>query len=137
MAPYAKWWFVSYRRSYGSGNDKHFGSRNTLAELAASSVHKVEAALKSELGGDFQTYIGNDKKSAITQIEYADLFEFRKKELMEADVKSVMLLKIIECAIFLHPKDAGTCILFQQWVNENKNDIVTLSCGYLFASSLI
>jgi len=49
---------------------------------------------------------------------------------MRADIKCVML-KIIECAIFLHPKDAGTCFLFQQWVNENKNGIITLSCGYL------
>jgi len=113
----------------------------TLVELATSTAHKVEAALKSEYGVGVQTDIGNNKEGALSLIdsislERADIFKVSKKEFMEADVKCVML-KIIECAIFLHPKNTGTCNLFQHWAKKNKNNIVALSCGYLLASSLI
>jgi len=113
----------------------------TLVELATSTAYKVEAALKSEFGVAVQTDVGNDKEGALSLIdsislEHADIFKVSKKESMESDVKCVML-KIIECAIFLHPKDTGTCVLFQHWARKNKKNIVALSCGYLHASSLI
>eukprot|EP00816_Leptocylindrus_hargravesii_P012308 CAMPEP_0196807184 /NCGR_PEP_ID=MMETSP1362-20130617/7137_1 /TAXON_ID=163516 /ORGANISM="Leptocylindrus danicus, Strain CCMP1856" /LENGTH=1124 /DNA_ID=CAMNT_0042180983 /DNA_START=109 /DNA_END=3483 /DNA_ORIENTATION=+ len=94
--------------------------RETLVKLALSIVLDVEAALKSENGDRIPTDYENDKKSALSLI----------------DVKCV-ILKIIECAIFLYPKDVGTAVSFHQWVEKNKTNIAPLSFGYLLACYLI
>lgn len=86
---------------------------DALMQLASSVAQKVEAALKSEFGWSFQTVIEDEKNSALSLInsissEHEDLLKF-KKEKIDAHVHYLML-KIIECAIFLHPRETGIAV---------------------------